>query len=178
MTIERKNDNKNDYSDDDSDYGDEDDDNDDGNSDDDCDDDCNDDNDDGYSDDDCDDDCNDDNDDDSDDDDNVNNNSNDTTYHIKVGKWNDRLQLLAHFTVNDPLQNEINTGRHVLFEQSVEFLSFLVAASSVTPLLPERVVAEVLGIHVHHTAARNRCRGGIPEISDLKYIHLIRRSVV
>ena len=99
------------------------------------------------------------------------------SYHVQIGLRNDRLQLLSYFPFNYALEDQIDTRWNIFLKQSVQFLSFLIAAAAVAPFLPEGIKAQVLWVHVHHTASRNGGGRGITKISNLvKRLKIVLKS--
>ena len=96
-----------------------------------------------------------------------------TTDHVEVGEWDDGLQFLALPAVLAALQDQLDAARDVLLEEAVKQVTLHRGLAAVTPLLPERHVAEVLRVNVDHPAARDGRWGGV-----LKVIHLKQRAIL
>ena len=87
--------------------------------------------------------------------------SHDSTNHVQVGEWNDIFQLLARLAVDDALKDQVDAAGYILFKQLLKVFLFGLRLPLINPFLPEGHVAEVLGVDVDHTTARDSSWRGI-----------------
>ena len=74
-----------------------------------------------------------------------------STHEIEVGDREDSPELLSLPAIHDTLQDEGYALRTVLIKQFDELFSVSFAWQRVHPAFPVRLVAEIFGVHKHHS---------------------------
>ena len=88
------------------------------------------------------------------------------THQVEVGDRHDGLQLLALPAIHEALQDEGDALGNVLIEQPNE-LRPVGLRQRVHPTLPVGLEAQVLGVYIDHTTARDSRWTGILQVSNL-----------
>ena len=94
------------------------------------------------------------------------------TYHIKICQGKNCFQFLSLSAILNSLNYQVNATGDVLLVQQVQVILFLLGCPGCYPFLPERFIAQIFRVHIHHTTARDCSRRGI-----LKVIHLEENSL-